>query len=118
MIACRPGAFSQAEKTTTDLLRLFTTNFLKGGARFKSFVCDFIEGETGAVYLLQVKAFQVEEHSEEAWNPSTAYSPTKEPEKPLRPCEVKLLCARNNPYCEDLRRGVETVCREIGFWNY
>ena len=103
MMACRPGAQVQAEAMTQDLYRLFTQYYLKIGkhGNVSHFVCDFMEGENGLMYLLQVKSFECEGVIHDWQKPfepnTTSSSPIKkdkledEPEE-LYPCQAKIIC--------------------------
>lgn len=58
----RPSALPMAKDMTLDLCRLFQQYYLKTTmfGNISKFVCDFIEGDNGLVYLLQIKSFECE----------------------------------------------------------
>jgi hypothetical protein len=73
---------------TQDLYRLFTCYYLKplqptGNQpplqyKFGHFVCDFIEGDNGLMYLLQIKAMELELIDNAInWSPSNLFKEMK-----------------------------------------
>ena len=90
---------------TQDLYRLFSQYYLKvmKFGNLSSFVCDFIEAETGLLYLLQVKSFECEGllyDWQAVWNPhktvvslrSPLMEATDEQYPHEKECKAYILC--------------------------
>eukprot|EP00347_Sterkiella_histriomuscorum_P022375 403330707 len=127
IMSIRPSAFPLAEKMTLDLYRLFNQYYLKTQkfGNISKFVCDFIEGENGLIYLLQVKSFECEgvKHDwQQQWIPSitkAVVSPLNSQRNvindiPLQidQCQAKIICQN-----QDLNQKFIESLQQLDMWK-
>lgn len=113
-----------------DLFRLFSQYYLKikKYGNISHFVCDFMEGENGIVYFLQVKSFECEgvihdwqiPFSPKKTNVNTINSPRSanknqegeiDPELCKAQCQAKIIC-NDNKHLENLEEMFIEACKE------
>ena len=60
IMKCQPSSKQYCEKATMDLYRLFTQHYFPSSkyGTLTNFVCEFIEGENGVIYLNEIKGFE------------------------------------------------------------
>ncbi|CDW75778.1 UNKNOWN [Stylonychia lemnae] len=128
MTQFRPSALASAEKMTQDLLRLFNQYYLKSNkfGNITKFVCDFIEGENGQIYLLHIKSFECEgviQDWQQKWNPSSTINndPWLIKKKDLiddfetqyKQCQANIICS-NKSFCDIFVKS----CKNEDMWKF